>query len=204
METTTRHEPTDDQETFAGAVVGNPVVQTLFAMAAVSLVTWTWISAGNIEPFALQAPDHEPWWQLIVSVYAHLSPSHLLANSMLIIVAGGLVALTTTRLRFHLFFIVTGALAGVAHVWATDLLGTPVGVLGASGAAFALGGYVLTANPASSAVLGRIPVRAVLVLVAVLALVMTIFLSGDGSAYIAHFTGAVLGLLAGQIQLLRA
>jgi membrane associated rhomboid family serine protease len=204
METTTPHEPVDDHGSLGGAIVNNPVVQTLFTMGLVSVATWTGLSAGNIEPFVLQAPVHDPWWQIITSIYAHATPGHLLSNAVLILVAGGLISLSTTWFRFHLFFLLTGALAGISHVWATDALGTPVGILGASGAAFALAGYVLTANPASASILDWIPVRAVLGILAALALAMTVMWSGPESAYIAHLVGALIGLLAGHYRLLRA
>lgn len=203
METTARREPARGHGSLGGMIVGNPVVQTLGVMTAVSLATWTGVQAGNLDPFTLQAPVHEPWWQVLVSIYAHAGPSHLLSNATIILVAGGLVSLATTRLRFHLFFITTGALAGMVQVWATDALGDPVAVLGASGAGFALAGYVLTANPASTPVLHRVPWWASAGLATALALALTVALSGANSAYLAHFTGALLGGLAGRFHVLR-
>lgn len=204
METTVERDPARGHGSLGGAIIGNPVVQTLGAMTAVSLATWTGLQAGNVEPFTLQAPVHEPWWQLLTSIYAHAGPGHLLSNAAIILVAGGLVSLSTTRIRFHLFFILTGALAGIVQVWATDALGDPVNVLGASGAGFALVGYVLAANPASTPLLHRVPWWASVGLATALALGLTVFLSGANSAYLAHFTGALLGLLAGRLHLLRA
>jgi membrane associated rhomboid family serine protease len=120
------------------------------------------------------------------------------------VVAGGLVALSTSSLRFHLFVLVTGVAAGVTQVAVFYVMGTPVAVLGASGATFALVGYVLTSNALSSAVTSwlQIPFAVVLVAAAFVAAALTIELSPPGSALLAHFVGAVLGLLAGHFRVL--
>jgi len=60
--------------------------------------------------------------------------AHLTSNATIIVVAGGLVAISAGIVRYHLFFVTTGILAGVAQVAATDALGEAGGVLGASGA----------------------------------------------------------------------
>ncbi|WP_089882784.1 rhomboid family intramembrane serine protease [Halogeometricum limi] len=173
-------------------------------MVAVSLLTWGASFVGLVGLFALAPPVLLPPWTLVTSVYAHAGPGHLLSNAVVVALAGTLVSLSTTRLRFHLFFVVTGALAGVAHVWATGLLGGPTAVLGASGAAFALVGYVLAANPASGMLFDtlRLPPRVLVVLVAAVALGLTLAFSAPGSALVAHFAGAVMGLLAGRLRLL--
>lgn len=203
METATYPESVDESGSLVGAIVGNPVVQTLFVMAAVSLATWTGAQAGNLDPFVLQAPFDEAWWQLPLSVYAHSGPAHLFANATAIVVAGGLISLSTSRIRFHLFFLVAGMLSGAAHVAATGFLGTPTGVLGASGAAFALIGYVVTGNPVSSRLLGGASIRAVLAAVLGVALLLTIYSAGVNIANVGHFAGAILGLVAGHLHLLR-
>jgi membrane associated rhomboid family serine protease len=204
METTAQHDPGHDHGSLGGAVAMSPIVQTLVLMAGVSVLTWTGKHAGNVDPFVLQAPVTEPWWGALVSIYAHSSPGHLASNAVVLVLAGGLVSLSTTWLRFHAFFVGSGVLAGVAHVWVTDLLGTPVGGLGASGATFALVGYVLAANPASDSLFGRASSVVVGLLAVALALAMTVVWSAPGSAYFVHFVGAVLGLLAGRLHLLRA
>lgn len=204
---TTPGAPTDDD---AGSVVsralfGNPVVETLVAMVVVSLATWTAALVGLTGLFVLAPPVFSPPWSLVTSVYAHIGPGHLLSNAVVVAVAGSLVAWSTTRLRFHAFFVTTGVVAGLAQVWLGSLLGSSAGVLGASGAAFALVGYVLAANPVSSTVLDRLrlPPRVTVLLVAVVAGTLTLLFSAPGSALVAHLTGAVLGLIAGRLRLLR-
>lgn len=143
-------------------------------------------------------------WTLVTSVYTHAGLAHLLANAAVVALVGPAVAYGTTRLRFHAFFVATGALAGLAQVWIGDLVGPAAGVVGASGATFALVGYLLAANPASAALLDRLrlPSRAVAVAVAGAALLVTLLWSAPGSALIAHFTGATLGLVAGRLGVL--
>lgn len=184
-------------------IVMNPMLQTLMLMAIVSLATWTGHQANATEPFMLQAPLTEDWWQLPLSVYAHSSPGHLAGNATVVFVAGGVLSLSTSWVRFHLFFLSTGILAGASHVAVTGAMGTASAVLGASGAAFALLGYLLTGNAVSSAVLQRIPLRNVIPIVMGVALLLTIQSAGLDIANIAHFVGAALGLLTGHANLLR-
>jgi membrane associated rhomboid family serine protease len=174
-------------------------------MVVVSLLTWAASLVGLVGLFALSPPVFIPPWTLVTSVYAHAGPAHLLSNAVVVALAGSLVSLSTTRLRFHAFFLTTGVLSGLAQVWLTSLVGPSTGVLGASGAAFALVGYVITANPVSATVFDRLrlPPRVVVVVVAIVAGGLTLLFSAPGSALIAHLTGAILGLLAGRIQLLR-
>ncbi|EJN59375.1 hypothetical protein HSB1_27960 [Halogranum salarium B-1] len=197
--------PTRRDRSVSTLVTGNPVVQTLTAMVVVSLLTWAASFVGLVGLFVLAPPVLSPPWSLVTSVYAHSGPGHLLSNAVVVALAGSLVAYSTTRLRFHAFFVTTGVLAGLAHVWVGGLFGPATGVLGASGAAFALVGYVITANPVSTTVLDRLrlPPRVLVVIVAVVAGGLTLLFSAPGSALIAHLTGAVLGLLAGRVQLLR-
>lgn len=204
METTGRYSPEQPQRSLGSEIARNPVVQTLVVMGVVSLATWTGKQAGDISTFVLHAPVTDPWWSALVSIYAHDSPGHLASNAVVLIIAGGLISLSTSMLRFHAFFILSGVLAGISFVMVTSYLGDPVGVLGASGATFALAGYVATGNVATSTLLGRTSSTVVAMLAVVIALVMTVYWSAPGSAYFVHFVGAALGLLAGHFNLLRA
>nr|WP_276275215.1 rhomboid family intramembrane serine protease [Haladaptatus sp. QDMS2] len=174
-------------------------------MTVVTFLTWVSFFTGLGGLFVLAQPLLNPPWALVTSVYAHAGVGHLISNAVIVILAGSLVAWSTTRLRFHAFFVTTGALAGVAEVLISGLLGQPTAVLGASGAAFALVGYVLAANPASTVLFDRLnlPPRVLVVLVAAAGLVLTFLFSAPGSALIAHLTGAMLGLVAGRMRLLR-
>ncbi|MFC7136284.1 rhomboid family intramembrane serine protease [Halobaculum litoreum] len=187
-----------------------PVAETLVAMALVSAVFWVvGLVARPLAAFlfVLSPPTLAHPWTIATSVYAHAGVGHLLSNAVVVVVAGVPVAAATTRLRFHAFVLGTGALAGLAQVWIGGLV-APTGVVGISGAAFALVGYVAAANPAADA-LGRVaarlgvPPRVVVVAVGVAALAVTLAFSPAGSALVAHLVGLLLGVVAGRLRLLR-
>lgn len=150
--------------------------------------------------FVLSPPVSENPWTIVTSVYAHASVNHLLSNAVALILFGLPVAYATTRLRFHLFFVTSGVLAGIAQI----TLSPTAGVLGASGGVFALLGYVLAGNRLSSA-LGKtlnVPVWLTLILFVAVAAVVTVATGSPGVALVAHFVGLLVGLVAGYVGLL--
>ncbi|ELY47521.1 rhomboid family intramembrane serine protease [Natronorubrum sulfidifaciens] len=162
--------------------------------------------------FVLTPPLSANPWTIVTSVYAHGSLGHLLSNSLALVVFGWPVARATTRLRFHLFFLVTGAIAGLSQILLTNAAATvPLigvagtsGVLGASGAVFALLGYLVASNRLSSGLLSvvEIPQWLAVVIVIALATAVTLATAAPGVALLAHFTGFVLGLVAGRARVL--
>lgn len=203
LESDTGTESRSDGAAYLERLVGGPGV-SLLAMALVSLAMWTGAQAGNITPFVLTPPFDEAWWQLPLSVFAHSGMAHLTSNATIIVVAGGLVAITAGIVRYHLFFVTTGIAAGVAQVAATDALGEAGGVLGASGAALALVAYVLMSNDISSWVLRHVPRWVVGVAIVGVAVALTLRSAGTQIANVAHLIGALLGAVAGHVNLLRA
>jgi len=173
--------------------------------------------------FVLSRPLQENPWTVVTSVYAHANTGHLLSNAVALVLFGYAVAAATTRLRFHLFFIGTGMISGVAEILLSEFLAdaplvsdtlglVPVvdatatgGVLGASGAVFALLGYLLASNRlvAGLSAVADVPRWVSYVLFILLATVVTVATASQGVALIAHFTGLLLGLLAGWVNLLR-
>lgn len=188
-----------------GRLARSPTVQTLLLFLLVFAVQVPLSLLGLSGLFVLTGrADPVP---LVLSVYAHGSLAHLLANSVALIIVGIPVELDTSNLRYHAFFLVSGVVAGLAQVWVGGLLRPgPAGVLGASGAVFALAGYLLAGNVASEWVLGtlRIPPWVTLVLFVVVAGGVTLATAAPGVALIAHFTGLLVGLVAGRVGLLRA
>jgi len=165
------------------------------------------------ELFVLRPPVTDDPWTVVTSVFAHGGPGHLFSNAVALVLFGVPVALFTTRARFHAFFLTAGALAGVSQIVLSELLSVApfvgftasVGVLGASGGIFALLGYLLTGNRLSRGVGRLITVPnwlAYLVFFGV-ALAVTLVTASEGVALIAHFTGLFVGLLAGQLNVLR-
>ncbi|EMA39519.1 rhomboid family protein [Halobiforma nitratireducens JCM 10879] len=162
--------------------------------------------------FVLTPPIVDNPWTIVTSVYAHAGIGHLLSNSVALMLFGWPIARTTTRLRFHVFFLATGALAGISQIFVTGVAAavplvpaTPTGgVLGASGAVFALLGYLVASNRFSSSIASIVEVpRWLTVLVFVgLAAAVTLATAAPRVALIAHFTGFFLGLLAGRAHVL--
>ncbi len=180
---------------------------TLTTLSAFVVVFGVQVFGGSLgvdtSVFVLRWPLTEEPSAVVLSVYAHGSLQHLAANTLALAVVGPLVAYVTTPIRFHAFFIVSGAIAGVAQVLATVPFGG-AGVLGGSGAIFALMGYVLVANRASNRALSWLPLGAVgsVLLFGVLAAVVTLATAAPGVALIAHFTGFLVGAAAGYPRLL--
>lgn len=186
---------------------GRATVETMvvaIVVYAIQLVVL--LVGGSIELFALSAPLTERPWTIITSVYSHGGISHLLANLAGLLVFGWIVERKSTRLRFHAFILLTGASAGIAEVLIGAQFGPSPLVVGISGAVFALIGYVFAANPVTESVVGRLElsVRGQVVVFIIVALVITWVTRGERVAIIAHFTGLLLGLLAGRLRLLRA
>jgi len=184
--------------------MGRPTRSTLALFAVVfALQTLGGVVGIGAGAFALAVPLFDRPWTIVTSVYAHASLWHLLANAFAFVLVGPLVARVTTSVRFHAFFVGTGAIAGILQVLLTGLFGGAA-VLGASGAIFALFGYLFVGNRVSERVLSWLPLdrRGRLVLFAALAVLLTIATAAPGVAVIAHFVGFSLGVVAGRGRIL--
>lgn len=191
---------------------GRPTLETIGLVVLVFLVQHLRPLVGWYVPLALSNPLFDPPWSVVTSVYAHGGIVHLLSNLVALAIVGPLVARRTTRLSFHLFFVTTGALAGIGEIVLSDLaslvlfgLVAPTGsVLGASGAIFALLGYILSGNVVSTKLLDRIALskRTQIVLFVAVAALVTYATASPGVAVFGHATGLLCGLLAGRSGLL--
>jgi membrane associated rhomboid family serine protease len=181
-------------------------LETLAVAAVVGVAQAALRLVGLAGVFALATPLSVAPWTLVTSVYAHASVGHLLANALAVLLVGPLVERRTTRLRFHAFVVATGAIAGGAQVTLGGLIGPPNAVLGLSGAAFALGGYLLAGNVVTATLFDRLRLapRAQFALFGLAAVVLTAATAAPGVALIAHATGAFCGLVAGRLGLLNA
>jgi membrane associated rhomboid family serine protease len=184
----------------------SPTLTTLAVFVVVFLLEWVAIPLGLFGTlFVLTPPVAVHPWTLVTSVYAHMTLQHLLANSLGLLLTGIVLERATTRLRYHTFFVGTGALAGITQITVGGVFGAGSGVLGASGAIFAFIGYLLTGNRLTDTVVGGIQLSGRVQLVAFLAVaaVVTLTTGSARAALIAHFTGLFVGLLAGRAHLLR-
>jgi membrane associated rhomboid family serine protease len=202
-----------DRSTFAdeGTTAGMDIdrsatVQTLVAFLAVFLLqTLGGIVGLGTAWFALSLPLGARPWTVLLATYAHAGPVHLIANALGLLLVGPLVERGTTRLRFHAFFAGAGAMAGLAEVLVSGVTGAATAVLGGSGAVFALLGYAVTGNRVVGRVFDRVEVDRSLTLglFVVVAAALTVATAAPGLALVAHFTGLLVGLLAGRRRLLR-
>lgn len=203
---------------------GSPILDLLVVFAGVFIVQILLEFVDAMTGlFVLSPPLQENPWTIATSVYAHANAGHLFSNAVALVVFGYAVAAATTRVRFHLFFLVTGVVAGTAEILLSGLLAeTPVvsglldsapmvdvaatgGVLGASGAVFALLGYLLASNRLVSGVglVANVPRWVVYFGFIALAGAVTVATGSQGVALIAHFTGLLLGFVAGRFNVLR-
>ncbi|MDS0475265.1 rhomboid family intramembrane serine protease [Natrinema sp. 1APR25-10V2] len=206
-----RSGPDRAEESEPGSI--GPVLELLVVFVLVAIVQWLTALVGVMGGlFVLAPPLAANPWTVVTSVYAHSGLGHLVSNSLALVVFGWPVARATTRGQFHAFFAVTGAIAGVSQIVLTGLLAAipfvPVaptpGVLGASGAVFALLGYLVASNRLSAGLASFVDVpRWLSVLVFVgLAVALTLATASPGIALVAHFTGLLVGLLAGRTRIL--
>lgn len=182
----------------------SPTITTLLAFAVVFAFQVFGESFGvDTSVFVLRWPLTQEPSAVVLSVYAHANVQHLVANTVALAIVGPLVAYVTSPFRFHLFFVVSGAIAGVTQVLVTVPFGA-AGVLGGSGAIFALMGYILVANRASNRALSwlRLGTTGSLLLFGVLAAIVTLATAAPGVALVAHFTGFLVGAVAGHSRFL--
>jgi len=181
---------------------------TLAALAVVVGAVQVLLALVGVDPwhFALAWPLADRPWTLVTSIFAHGSLGHLLSNLLGLVLVGIFLERRTSPGRFYAFFLAAGIVAGVAQVAVTTLVfGQGTAVLGASGAVFALLGYVLAGNRLTETIAAGSEVSPRVQLTAVLGVagILTVATAGAGVALIAHFTGLSLGLVAGREHLLR-
>lgn len=186
----------------------SPTVETVIVVFAVFLVQIPLGLLGLVGVLVLDPAVFLKPWALVTGTYAHAGPGHLLGNLVPLLLFGFVVERVTTRWRYHAFFLTTGALAGLSEVFLGSVLTfAPRGVIGASGAVFALMGYAVAGNEVADYLLSLVGSATdsewvVTAAVVVGATVVAVLLSGPGSALIAHLTGLLLGLGAGRLRLL--
>jgi membrane associated rhomboid family serine protease len=187
-------------------LAGRPTLQTIAALLGIFLVQLVVRPFWGLEYvlFLLGPGVTVRPWTLVTSVYAHANLGHLLSNVVALALIGPLVARRTTAFRFHGFFVLTGAVAGLAEVVLGSLIGPPTGVLGASGAVFALLGYLLAGNFVAAGLFRRIQLsrRWQAVLFFAIAIVVTIATGTPRAALIGHAVGLLSGLVAGRLGVL--
>jgi membrane associated rhomboid family serine protease len=186
----------------------SPTVETALVVTGVFLFQYPLSILGVVGLFALDPGFLDEPWTLLTSVYAHAGFGHLLGNLLGLALFGGVVERVSSRVRFHAFVVLTGALSGVAEVTLGSLVALNArAVVGVSGAVFALIGYAIAGNDLADRLLralDRATARRGTVTVALvgLALVVAVVTSGPRTAVVGHAAGLAMGLLAGRRRVL--
>ena len=155
----------------------------------------------------LQVTPIPVFFTLITSAFLHGGFGHLLGNMLYLWIFGDNLENRLGHLRYFVFYLLTGVLAGLAHVFSTSLFGQNLLIpsLGASGAISAvLGGYIVLFPTRSIRMWFilfslRIPALIVVGLWFVFQVMNGLgSLGGEeagGVAYAAHIGGFIAGLL---------
>ena len=155
----------------------------------------------------LQLTPIPVFFTLITSAFLHGGFGHLLGNMLYLWIFGDNLENRLGHLRYFVFYLLTGVLAGLAHVFSTSLFGQNLLIpsLGASGAISAvLGGYIVLFPTRSIRMWFilfslRIPALIVVGLWFVFQVMNGLgSLGGEeagGVAYAAHIGGFIAGLL---------
>lgn len=94
----------------------------------------------------LQVSPHPVYLTLLTSMFMHGGLAHIFGNMIFLLIFGDNIENKLGHLRYLVFYLVTGVISSLAHVYATAYLGGNIYVptLGASGAiSGVLGGYLL-------------------------------------------------------------
>ncbi|WP_435152981.1 rhomboid family intramembrane serine protease [Haladaptatus sp. DFWS20] len=154
--------------------------------------------------FTLNTAHPEYVWTWFTSIFAHGGFGHIAINSLVLYFFGPVVERRIGSEKFTALFLITGAISGLAQVWATILTepGVLVPVLGASGAIAAIMGVLTVLNPNLRIYLYFIipmPLWLATLGFAIYSAFTSVLggIGAGGVAQLAHLTGLGLGLLYG-------
>ncbi len=137
-------------------------------------------------------------WQFITYMFVHANFNHILFNMLGLFIFGSQIEHQMGSWEFLLFYIVTGALAGIFSYVIYIVAGQQVALMGASGALYAVMLAFATYFPdARIFVMGILPMRSVtlVLLYAGIALFNQLFRYGSGVAHMTHLGGFVFAFL---------
>lgn len=204
-----------DRETSTGGIVsyfrGNATYALLAAMWITFLAQWAvtllFGEAAHSQIFVLRSDAIGNVWTWVTSVLSHsrFGLFHIIGNSIVILFFGPLVERAVGSRRFVGFFFASGILAGLGHVLFAIATGAPTtGVLGASGAGFAILGVLTVWRPNMQVLLFFVIPMKIKYLTWGIALISAVLVvqSGTGGvggiAHLAHLIGFAIGLAFGK------
>ncbi|TKX57421.1 rhomboid family intramembrane serine protease [Halorubrum sp. SS7] len=204
-----------DHETSTGGLISyfrnNATYALLLAMWVTFLLQWTVTltlgEAAHSQIFVLRSEAVGNVWTWATSVLSHsrVGLFHIIGNSVVILFFGPLVERAVGSKKFVAFFFLSGMLAGLGHVlFAIATNAPPTGVLGASGAGFAILGVLTVWRPNMQVLLFFVVPMKIKYLtwgIAIIsaALVVQTGTGGVGGiAHLAHLIGFAIGLAFGK------
>ena len=204
-----------DRETSTGGIVsyvrGNATYALLAAMWITFLAQWvvtlTLGEAAHSQIFVLRSDAIGNVWTWFTSVLSHsrIQLFHIIGNSIVILFFGPLVERAVGSRRFVGFFFGAGILAGLGPVLFAIATTAPTpGVLGASGAGFAILGVLTVWRPNMQVLLFFVIPMKIKYLTWGIAIVSAVLViqSGTGGvggiAHLAHLIGFAIGLAFGK------
>jgi len=146
-------------------------------------------------------------WTWVTSIFSHGGLFHIAGNAIVIYFFGRLAEQQMGSKTYTIFFLGSGVLAGLGQVGLQLVQGGPAyGVLGASGAALAILGFVTVLNPDLTVYLYfliPVPIWAITGFYAIISIAGTLSPQGAGLlggniAHTAHLVGLVIGLWYGR------
>lgn len=151
--------------------------------------------------------EHD-YWTLATYMFLHGSWAHLLGNAYFLYTFGDNIEHLFGRVRFAIFFVVTGIIAGAVHVWLTKKTATPI--VGASGSIAGVLAAYLWAFPRQRLfqvilwIQLKIPVWAYLIVWVGFHILMGFWGKGTGAegvAWFAHLGGFLVGIAVAPLML---
>jgi len=188
---------------------GNATYVLLAAMWLTFVAQWavtlTLGEAAHSQLFVLRSDALGNVWTWVTSVFSHSRTGlfHILGNSIVLFFFGPLVERAVGSKKFLGFFLLAGVLAGLGHVVFVLATGGLVGVLGASGATFAILGVLTIWRPNLEILLFFVIPMKLKYLTWGIALVSALLVLSTGAggvggiAHVAHLIGFAIGLAFG-------
>lgn len=143
-------------------------------------------------------------WQFVSYMFLHLDFSHILFNMLGLFFFGASVERRMGSKEFLLFYLLTGAMAGVLSFLMYQFTGQNVALLGASGAVYAVLLAYATYYPDSKIfIFGVFPIKAPILVIAYTVIAVFNGLSGSGGnvANMTHLAGFIFAFLYFLIRL---
>jgi len=204
-----------DRETSTGGLVSyfrnNATYAILLAIwvtfLAQLIVFWGISQSLHDTLFVLHPERLGNVWTWVTSVLSHspVGVYHIIGNSIVILFFGPLVERAVGSKKFVGFFFLSGVVAGLGHILFAIATGAPpTGVLGASGAGFAILGVLTVWRPNMQVLLFFVVPMKIKYLTWGIALISAVLViqSGGGSAggiaHLAHLIGFAIGLAFGK------